>query len=247
MTSDTGKRALVTGGGTGIGRAIALRLAHAGFDVAIVYSRSQADAEETAGAITALGRRALAIKADVSRSDEVAGAVRTTVSAFGGLDWLVNNAAITYQLPFSDLARVEDAMWDDLFAVNVRGVFDLSRAAAPFLAESSDGAILTVGSIAGVTGFGSSLPYAVSKAAAHGLTRSLARALAPKIRVNAIAPGAVETRWWAGNEDKMKLLAGHVALGRLSSVEDVADTAFMTLSAKSMTGQIVIMDNGQTL
>lgn len=115
------------------------------------------------------------------------------------------------------------------------------------LAASSDASILNVGSVAGVTGVGSSIPYAVSKAANHGLTRSLARALAPQIRVNGIAPGAVDTRWWNGNEAKMELLAGNVPLARTSTPEGIAETAVSVLAARSMTGQIVVMDNGLSL
>jgi 3-oxoacyl-[acyl-carrier protein] reductase len=129
----------------------------------------------------------------------------------------------------------------------VKGVFECSRTAAPHLSKSEDGSILNIGSIAGETGYGSSIPYAVSKSATHGLTRSLARALAPRIRVNAIAPGAVHTRWWAGYEDKMRMLSGQLPLGRISEPDEIADTAFMILSAKSMTGQVVRLDNGQTL
>lgn len=107
--------------------------------------------------------------------------------------------------------------------------------------------MVNVGSIAGETGYGSSIPYAASKAALHGLTRSLARALAPDIRVNAIAPGAVATPWWAGAEDKMRMLAGRVALERVSTPEDIAETILMMLASPSMTGQILRTDNGQTL
>jgi 3-oxoacyl-[acyl-carrier protein] reductase len=247
MTSKANKSAMVTGGATGIGRAISLHLARQGFNVSIVYSKSEVEAQDTGGEIERLGGRYKLIRADVSQPQEAAAAVDGAMAAFGRLDWLVNNAGITYQLPFSELDRIEDTMWDDLFATNVKGVFYCCRAAAPFLAKSEDGAILNTGSIAGETGYGSSIPYAVSKAATHGLTRSLARALAPSIRVNAIAPGAVDTRWWAGNEDKMNLLAGKLPLGRISDPDDIADTAFMVLSAKSMTGQVIRLENGQTL
>lgn len=243
----TEKVALITGGATGIGRAISLRLAHAGFATSILYSKSSVEAEETAHSIELLGTRCVTIKADVSNCDDVTNGLRAHAAEFGRLDWLVNNAGITRQLPFSDLDRVSANMWDDLFAVNVRGVFDVCHAAVNLLAQSGDASILNTGSIAGVTGYGSSIPYAVSKAATHGLTKSLAKALAPTIRVNAIAPGAVQTRWWAGHEDKMRMLAGQVLLERVSTPEDIADTAFLVLSAQSMTGQVIVIDNGQSL
>jgi 3-oxoacyl-[acyl-carrier protein] reductase len=167
--------------------------------------------------------------------------------AFGRIDYLVNNAGITRQLPFADLDAIDDGVWDALYGVNVKGAFYCSRAAAPWLRRQPGSAIVNIGSIAGETGYGSSLPYAVSKAAMHGLTRSLARALAPAVRVNAIAPGAVGTRWWSGNEDKMRTLAGSVALDRVSNPDDIAATVLMLLEAASVTGQILKADNGQTL
>lgn len=179
--------------------------------------------------------------------EQVRQTVHTVRESYGAIDYLVNNAAITRQLPFSDLEAIEDSAWDDLYAVNVKGAFYAARAAAPFMRARPAAAIVNVGSIAGVTGFGSSLPYAVSKAALHGLTRSLARALAPKIRVNAVVPGMVDPRWWDGNEAKMHQLAGNVALERVAAPSDIADLVLNLLSAKAMTAQLIIADNGQTL
>jgi len=247
MTMLKDKVAIVTGGGTGIGRAVSRKLAEAGASVAVVYSRSESEAHETVRLIEAEGGRALALQCNVAEDREVVRMVRAVADAFGAVDYLVNNAAITRQLPFADLDAVEDRMWDDLMAVNVKGAFYAARAAAPLMRSRHDAAIVNVGSIAGTTGYGSSLPYAVSKAAMHGLTRSLARALAPTIRVNAIAPGMVETRWWAGYEEKMHMLAGQVALNRVASPEDIAEVVLTLLTAKAMTGQVILADNGQTL
>ena len=160
---------------------------------------------------------------------------------------LVNNAGITCQLPFNDLDAINDDIWDELFAVNVKGTFHCCQAAVPFLKQRPDSAIVNIGSIAGETGYGSSLPYAVSKSAVHGMTRSLARALAPKVRVNGIAPGAVATRWWKGNEEKMHKMSGHLPLQRISTPEDIAVLVLMLLTAESVTGQILRAENGQTL
>lgn len=241
-----GKAAIVTGGGTGIGRAVSQALAARGAAVAVVYSRSATDAEDTVAQLLAAGGRAVALQADVASAKEVDGMTAAVAREFGRIDYLVNNAGITRQLPFAELDAIDDGAWDALFAVNVKGAFHCARAAAPFLRKEK-GSIVNVGSIAGETGYGSSLPYAVSKAAMHGLTRSLARALAPDITVNCLAPGAVGTRWWRGHEAKMHALAGNVALNRVSTPEDIAETVLMLLMAKSMTGQVVKADNGQTL
>ncbi|MGO4372754.1 SDR family NAD(P)-dependent oxidoreductase [Paenibacillus sp. MCAF20] len=133
------------------------------------------------------------------------------------------------------------------YDVNVKGMFFCARAVAPLMKQNKQGAIVNVGSIAGLTGLGSSLPYAVSKAAVHGLTKSLARALAPVIRVNSVAPGAVATRWWEGREEQMKKLSGNVLLERVSSPDEIAMLICSLLEQDSMTGQIVTADCGQTL
>lgn len=239
--------AVVTGGGTGIGRAISQRLAQAGYGVAVVYSRSREGAEETVANIQAAGGEAFAIQADVADERQVQAMLEHIKARGGALKYLVNNAGITRQLPFEDLAQIDDAIWDELLAVNLKGSFYCCRVLAPELRRVAGSAILNIGSIAGETGYGSSLPYAVSKAAVHGLTRSLARALAPAIRVNCLAPGAVETRWWHGLEDKMRRLSGALPLQRISTPGDIAETAYLLLSAESVTGQILRAENGQTL
>lgn len=241
------KVAVVTGGGTGIGRAVSLLLSRQGATVAVVYSRSEKDAQETVSSITTEGGRAIALQADIADLSAVGAMIEAVATTFGGIDYLVNNAGITHQLQFNDLDAINDDIWDDLFAVNVKGTFHCCQAAAPHLRERPDSAIVNIGSIAGETGYGSSLPYAVSKAAVHGMTRSLARALAPHIRVNGIAPGAVPTRWWEGNEEKMRSLSGQLPLQRLSTPEDIAVLVLMLLTAQSMTGQILRAENGQTL
>ena len=241
------KVAIVTGGGTGIGRATSLLLAARGARVAVVFSNSEADARETVATIEAAGGRAIPVKADIASASSIDAMVEAVVAQYGRIDYLVNNAAITRQLVFDDLDAITDDIWDSLLAVNVKGTFNCCKAAAPHLAKNADSAIVIVGSIAGTTGYGSSLPYAVTKAAVHGMTKSLARALAPKIRVNCVAPGAVDTRWWKGNEEKMRVIAGNLPLKRISTAEDVAQVIELLLTAVSMTGQIVLAENGQTL
>ena len=243
----TGKSVIVTGGGTGIGKAISLLLAKKGAKVAIVYSKSKAEAEDTTKIIQNNRAQAIAIKANVTNNTQVKKMVQYVMKNFGRIDYLVNNASITSQLPFNDLDLINDETWDNLFATNVKGMFHCARAVVPFIKKNGKGAIVNIGSIAGVNGLGSSLPYAVSKAAVHGLTKSLAHALLPEIRVNCVIPGAVKTRWWAGNEDKMNILAGKLPLGHISTPEDIADIVCTVLANHSMTGQFIIADNGQTL
>jgi 3-oxoacyl-[acyl-carrier protein] reductase len=241
------KVALVTGGGTGIGRATSFALSKRGVAVAVNYSRSKTDAEETAQIINSNGGRAIVIQADVSQDKEVRGMVDQLVQKFGTVDLLVNNASITRHIPMDDLEAVTEEIWDELYDVNVKGMFYCARAVAPFMKKNGQGAIVNVGSIAGQTGLGSSLPYAVSKSAVHGLTKSLARALAPYIRVNCVVPGAVATRWWAGREEQMKRLAPNLLLQRISTPEDIAQLICATLEQEAMTGQIITVDSGQTL
>ncbi|MGO4270409.1 SDR family NAD(P)-dependent oxidoreductase [Paenibacillus sp. TAF58] len=241
------KVTLVTGGGTGIGRATCLALAERGAIVAVNYSRSKSDAEETAQIIRTKGGRAIAIGADVSQDKEVRKMVDRLAQQFGTIDLLVNNASITRHIPFGDLEAVTEEVWDELYDVNVKGMFNCARAVAPFMKMNKQGAIVNLGSIAGQTGLGSSLPYAVSKAAVHGLTKSLARALAPDIRVNCVAPGAVATRWWAGREEQMSRLAPNLLLKRISTPEDIAKFICAALEQEAMTGQIITVDSGQTL
>ena len=242
------KVALVTGGGTGIGRAVSLELANRGAIVAVNYSRSKAEAEETVQQIIDQGGQSLAIKADVSKDAEVNSMVKTIVQQFGRVDVLVNNASITRHIPLHDMESATEEIWDELFAVNVKGMFFCARAVAASMKNSKQGgAIVNLGSIAGNTGLGSSLPYSVSKAAVHGLTKSLARALAPDIRVNCVAPGAVETRWWAGREEQMKRLAPNLLLQSISTPQDISQFICSVLEQEAMTGQIITVDSGQTL
>ncbi|RIX50118.1 SDR family NAD(P)-dependent oxidoreductase [Paenibacillus nanensis] len=241
------KVALVTGGGTGIGKATSLALSRLGAAVIVNYSRSLEDAEETVRQIREEGGRAVALQADVSRDEEVRVMVEKAVQLFGTVDMLINNASVTRHIPMHDLETATEDVWDELFGVNVKGMFFCARAVAPLMRRNRQGAIVNLGSIAGQTGLGSSLPYAVSKAAVHGLTKSLARALAPDIRVNCVVPGAVETRWWAGKEEQMRKLAPNLLLQRISTADDIAQMICAALAQEAMTGQIITVDSGQTL
>jgi len=241
------KVVIITGGGTGVGRATALKLAAAGAKVVINYSRSEKEALEVVQEITKLGGTAIAFKANVAIEKEVIEMVSQTVTTFGTVDGLVNNASITAQIPMDDLEAVTDEVWDSLFSVNVKGMFHCVKAVVPYMKKQQSGVIVNIGSVAGKTGIGSSIPYAATKAAIHTMTRSLAIALAPYIRVNSISPGAVDTRWWSGNEDKMYQLAGNLPLKRISTTDDIAGAILFQLTQESVTGQVFTIDNGQTL
>jgi 3-oxoacyl-[acyl-carrier protein] reductase len=171
--------ALVTGGGTGLGRAISLRFAEAGMDVAVNYSRSAAEAAETVEAARARGARAEAYRADVAKENQVAAMIEGVVKTFGRLDVVVSNAGVTTFCSFEDLDGVSEADWDSIIGVNVKGAWFCARYAAPHLRARGAGHLVTISSTAGLITFGSSIPYCVSKAALIHLTRCLAKALAP--------------------------------------------------------------------
>lgn len=241
------KVVLITGGGTGVGRATAVKLAAEGAKVVINYSRSEKEAFEVVNEITQLGGTAVAYKANVENAKEVNDLVSYIAETFGTIDALVNNASITAQIALDDIDAVTDEVWDSLFKVNVKGMFHCVKAVVPYMKKQQSGVIVNMGSVAGMTGIGSSIPYAATKSAIHTMTRSLAIALAPNIRVNCISPGAVETRWWSGNEDKMYQLAGNLPLKRISTPDDIAEAIIFQLTQKSVTGQVFTIDNGQTL
>jgi 3-oxoacyl-[acyl-carrier protein] reductase len=224
-----------------------MELASKGANVAVNYFRSREEAEETAAFIQRAGGSAIAIQADVAKEVEVRKMVQHIAEHFGTVDMLVNNASITRHIPLHDLDSVTDEAWDELYNVNVKGMFYCARAVSPYMKKNKKGVIVNVGSVAGITGLGSSLPYAVSKAAVHGLTKSLARALAPEIRVCGVAPGAVATRWWEGREEQMNRLAGHILLQRISTPEDIALIICSLLRQDAITGQTITADGGQTL
>ena len=222
--------ALVTGSASGIGRAAALRLARAGYDVAINYSRSSGTARQTLAELESLGGRHLALRADVSDDAAVAALAEAAGQAYGRLDALVNNAGMTSQTPPEDLDGVDPAEWDRVFAVNVRGLFQVTRACAPRL-RAARGSVVNVASIVGLRPGPQPLAYAASKAAVVSLTRTLSRVLAPEVRVNAVAPGWIAGEWMqrtlGGDYERlMERRAAWTPMKRNVTVEDVAETIF---------------------
>ncbi|MCL6516075.1 SDR family oxidoreductase [Alicyclobacillus sp.] len=242
----TQRIALITGGGTGIGRACALAFARRGMGVVVNYSRSQAEAEATAEEVRALGVPALAVRADVADDRQVREMVGTVLDRFGRLDVLVNNAGTTDYVDHADLEGLTDERWDRVWDVNVKGLFHCARAAADALKEAR-GAMVNVLSVAGLTGLGSSIAYAASKAAGISVTKSLARVLAPQVRVNGVAPGIVMTRWVMGHDDHVQRLAADTPLQRAATPEDVAEVVVALAEARFVTGEIVKVDGGRFL
>lgn len=242
-----GKVAIVTGGGTGMGRAIALRFAREGAAVAINYSKSQRQAEEAARQAKEAGGAAVAIRADVSREVEARALIDQAVAQFGRLDILVNNAGWSTRVPHRDLDALTDEIWDRTMAVNLKGAFYCVRAAVPAMLKAGGGSIINITSVAGFTGSGSSIAYCASKAGLTSLTKSLARALAPEIRVNAIAPGFVDTGFAGWPREVMEGQRQVSPMGRIAEPDDVAEIAlFLAAEARAVTGHTIFADAGIT-
>jgi 3-oxoacyl-[acyl-carrier protein] reductase len=244
------KVALVTGAARGIGRSTALELARNGYDVVVNFSRSRDAAQAVADEAKAFGARTLLASADVADEAAVLAMVAAIKKDFGRLDALVNNAGTTIPTPPSDLAGLDMADWDRVFAVNVRGMFQVTRACVPLLNESASAAIVNLCSVAGLRPGPQPFPYAASKAAVANLTRTLAGALGPKIRVNAVAPGWMTGEWMehalADNYERlMERRAGQTPLKRNVTPDEVAITIVnLIVSNPMVNGEIVIIDGG---
>jgi 3-oxoacyl-[acyl-carrier protein] reductase len=247
MSKLSGKVALITGGGTGIGRATALLLAGEGVDVAVNYSRSKEDAEKTVADVKALGRKAIAVQANVAEDASCRAMVETVVSELGKLDILINNAGTTRMVALDDLEGLTEEDWDTIMDVNVKGTFFCCRAAIPKMKATGGGQIVSTASIAGTTGQGSSIAYSASKAAIICMTQSLAVSQAPEIQVNAVSPGLVETRWVAGWEENNARHAKGTPMQRNGYAEDVAEAIVGILLSPFVTGQNLVVDGGRSL
>lgn len=245
MTADktlSGRVALVTGAAKRIGRVVALRLADEGADVVIHYHKSEAEAQEAVEEVKRRGRRAAAISADLGRTEDIRQLVAQTVGAFGQLDILVNSAANFIETKF---AETSEATWDASLDTNLKAPFFCSQAAAPHLAATGNGVIINFADIGGLLGWGEFLPHSISKSGVMLMTRVLARVLAPKIRVNAIAPGTISmagdpTEW---EKDYIR----RAPLQRTGRPEEVADAVLFLISSEFLTGQTLVLDGGRTL
>ncbi|MDQ7842542.1 MAG: 3-oxoacyl-ACP reductase family protein [Armatimonadota bacterium] len=245
MMEFVGKVVLVTGGSRGIGRAVAAAFAQAGAAVAVAYHRSRTEAEGVAQALRRAGRRALAIQADVSRAGQVADLVRRIQEEWGRLDVLVNNAGILRRSPLDGLTLQE---WQEVLDTNLTGAMLCAQAAAPLL-RASRGSIVNVASIRGLIG-GTSPAYAASKGGLVAFTKTLARTLAPEVRVNAVAPGFVDTDLNAHLtvEDRERI-TGQIPLGRFAEPEEIAAAVVFLASPRAayITGQTLVVDGGLTM
>ncbi len=247
------KVAIVTGSATGVGAATALALAQRGHDLVINYSKSAEEAHATAQACRAAGADTLLLQGDVA--DDAA--CRTMADAaharWGRIDALVNNAGVTSFAGVANWDAIDAQTFQHIFGVNVVGAFQMVRACTPHL-KARQGSIVNISSIAGALGIGSSVPYIASKGAMNALTLHLARALAPDIRVNAVCPGMITTRWFVdgiGAEGFEKVKAQYeqsTPLGRACTAEDVAETVLWLIEgARTVTGELILLDSGMHL
>lgn len=241
----TGKTALVTGAGRGIGRAIALTLARAGADVAVNYSGSQEAAEQVVREIEALGRKAVALQADISREEECRRLFDETAEALGDVDILVNNAGITRD----NLAvRMSEGEFDAVLDTNLKGAFFCMKLAGKMMMKKRSGRIISISSISGVRGNAGQINYCAAKAGVIGMTKCLARELAGRnVTVNAVAPGYIDTDMTAVLPEKVRTnVLAQVPLGRMGRPEDIAEAvAFLAFEgAGYITGQVIQVDGG---
>jgi NAD(P)-dependent dehydrogenase (short-subunit alcohol dehydrogenase family) len=245
MTSDQallGKSVLVTGGAKRIGREIALTLARAGADVAVTYRKSRAEAEQVIAQIRALNRNGVAIECDVRLEESVRGAVAAVVEQFCCLDVLVNNAAIFEGAPLDSMSLEQ---WDAMFAANARSPFLVTREALPAL-RAAQGRVVHLGSLGGIKAWPGHAHYCASKAAVHSLTQTMARAFAPDVTVNCVAPGFIDMEG-SPQEAAARFLA-RTPMQRNGTADDIAQAVlFFATCPRFITGQILAVDGGLSL
>ena len=242
-----GKSAVITGGAGGIGSAICRSLADCGARVVVAYNSNEARARELAGDLPGDGH--FAQQVSIENGDTLARLVEAVSSRLGSLDVLVNNAATTRFIPHDDLEALDDALFDEILKVNVRGSFACIRNLRSLLEEGQGGLVVNISSISAVIGLGSNVAYCASKAALDSLTRSLARALAPKIRVVSVAPGVVDTPWIRGfDQEWREQQISRTPLQKIASPQDVASAVLaVATNLTSTTGSVITVDGGRLL
>ncbi len=243
--------AIVTGSATGVGAATARMLAERGWNVVINYTRSEAEARETQSACERFGVETLLCQADVSKDEDCRRMAAEAMEKWGRIDALVNNAGTTKFMDHANLEGLDAEDFLRIYAVNVVGVFQMTRAVAPHMKAAGRGSIVNVSSIAGVMGVGSSIAYVASKGALNTMTLSLARVLGPEIRVNAVCPGFIEGRWLRqglgdqGYEATKAAQERAAPLRRVASPEDVAEViVWLIEGARHVTGELILVDGG---
>jgi 3-oxoacyl-[acyl-carrier protein] reductase len=245
------KVALITGSATGIGRACAIEFASLGFDVVVNYpDADREEAEETVQLVESHGSKALLIRCDVSNNNQVVEMIRQVEERFGRLDVVVNCAGVTHFVEPTDLEGMTEEKWDEILAVNTKGPFFVTRAAVPLLKKGSASAVVNISSAAGAAGFGSSIAYCASKGALNTLTKSLAQALAPKIRVNAVCPGPIDSRWLrvGMTEEEIQDRVSNLPIPKIITPEDIANTvAYLAVGTSKTTGQLLTVDCGRSM
>lgn len=249
------KVAIVTGSATGIGAACAIGLAARGANVVVNYSRSAAEAEETAAAVRKAGADVRVVQANVAEDGDCQKLAAAAIQAWGRIDIVINNAGTTKFAAHADLDALSADDFAAIYAVNVIGPFQMVRAASAALKASGDGAVVNISSLAGVAGVGSSIAYAASKGALNTMTLSLARALAPEIRVNAVCPGYVATGWFKNRfgEERFEKITADAAeatpLKRAADAEEIARSALFLAGPESrnITGEFLVTDGGMHL
>ena len=251
-----GKTAIVTGSATGIGSAVAIGLAIRGANVVVNYTRSKSEAEATAEAVRKSGADVRLVQGDVAKDDDCRMLARAAMDAWGRIDILINNAGTTkFVTNHADLDSLSADDFTRIYSVNVIGPFQMIRACLEGLRANKDGAVVNISSIAGVAGIGSSVAYAASKGALNTLTYSLARALAPEVRVNAVCPGYVDTPWFVkglGAETAARIAQGEakrVLLQRTADGAEIAKTVmfFAGPESRNITGETLLSDGGMHL
>ena len=246
----TRKVAIVTGSATGVGAATALALAARGYDLLVNYSKSESEAEASSAACRAAGAETLLMRGDVSEDADCKALVQAVVARWGRLDALVNNAGVTTFAGATNWDAIDAQTFQRVVGVNALGTFQMIRACAPHL-KAARGSIVNVSSIAGALGIGSSVAYIASKGAVNSMTLHFARAMAPEVRVNAVCPGLISTRWFVdgiGQDAYEKVKAmyeGNAPLGRACTPEDVADAVLWLVDgARTVTGELLLLDSG---
>jgi len=242
------QKILVTGGSRGIGRSISLRLAEEGASIIVNYSKSNSDAKNLLDILnTDYNQNHLIIKADVSKEKDIVLLMQKIESYYGNLDVIINNAGSTNFIEHSDLKKHDSTIFDDMYKVHFRGSFLCIKHSEDLLRKSLQPSIVNIASIASITAIGSNIAYCAMKAAVVNMTKSLARALAPEVRVNAISPGLVDTDLTKNWKDYRNKQINLTPLGSLTTPEDIANEVFHLIISPNITGQNIILDGGRTL